>query len=50
VFLTADEAKESGSDGREFRKDLAFLIFIACLLTGVGMGISCDQVGVLIAL
>ena len=52
MFLLADEQKESGGKGREFRKDLAFLVFMACLLIGVGIGIAYDQVtaGVLIGL
>lgn len=47
----ADEEKESGSR-REFRKDLAFLVFVACLLIGIGIGIAYDQVvvGVLVGL
>ncbi len=47
-----DEEKESGGKSREFRKDLAFLVFIACLLIGIGIGIAYDQVtaGVLIGL
>jgi hypothetical protein len=48
----ADEEKESGTKGLEFIKDSAFLVFIACLLIGIGMGIAYDQVavGVLIGL
>ncbi len=42
----ADEEKESGGKGREFRKDLAFLVFMACLLIGIGIGIAYDQVTV----
>ena len=47
----ADEEKESGNR-REFRKDLAFLVFMACLLIGIGIGIAHDQVvvGVLVGL
>lgn len=47
----ADEGKESGNR-REFRKDLAFLVFTACLLIGIGIGIAYDQVvvGVLVGL
>ena len=47
----ADEEKESGNR-REFRKDLAFLVFMACLLIGIGVGIAYDQVvvGVLVGL
>lgn len=49
--MVADEEKESGSR-REFRKDLAFLVFVACLLIGIGIGIAYDQVvvGVLVGL
>jgi hypothetical protein len=52
VILLAGEEKESGGKGREFRKDLAFLVFMACLLIGIGIGITYDQVtaGVLIGL
>ena len=42
----ADEEKESGGKGKEFRKDLSFLVFMACLLIGVGIGIAYDQVAV----
>jgi len=47
----ANEEKESGNR-REFRKDLAFLVFMACLLIGIGIGIAYDQVvvGVLVGL
>jgi len=47
----ADEEKESGNR-RAFRKDLAFLVFMACLLIGIGIGIAYDQVvvGVLVGL
>lgn len=47
----ADEEKESGNR-REFRRDLAFLVFMACLLIGIGIGIAYDQVvvGVLVGL
>ena len=48
----ADEEKESGTKGLEFIKDSAFLVFIACLLIGIGIGIAYDQVvvGVFIGL
>jgi hypothetical protein len=48
----ANNEKGSAGKGREFRKDLAFLVFIACLLIGIGIGIAYDQVtvGVLIGL
>ncbi len=42
----ADEEKESGDKGRELKRDLVFIVFMACLLYGVGIGWYYDQAAV----
>ena len=46
MVLLADEDKESKSRRREFRQKPGDLVFVACLLIGIGVGIVLNQVAV----